>query len=204
MPASTGRSTSKNKRKKDTLWIREEFLTYDQPFEKFVVHGHTPVPSIDTSFESGQYRHWRICHGTPVMHRDRRCKHCTVDGCPRLDGAGGGIALRIPTPSSRRHSQRLIMPSVRKKLNRQLLTLARPVKSSARYRCRAIRRTQEPENPSENANCPRSTLLECALGLILQRLDQIGKRGSPGVLMKTSTGMPGTSLAAPSFSSSSA
>jgi serine/threonine protein phosphatase 1 len=27
----------------DLLWIREEFLAYEQPFERLVVHGHTPV-----------------------------------------------------------------------------------------------------------------------------------------------------------------
>ena len=27
----------------DLLWIREEFLAHEQPFERFVVHGHTPV-----------------------------------------------------------------------------------------------------------------------------------------------------------------
>ena len=26
----------------DLLWIRDDFLDYDLPFEKFVVHGHTP------------------------------------------------------------------------------------------------------------------------------------------------------------------
>jgi serine/threonine protein phosphatase 1 len=31
----------------DLLWIREEFLSCDQRFEKFVVHGHTPVPTPD-------------------------------------------------------------------------------------------------------------------------------------------------------------
>jgi len=31
----------------DLLWIREEFLTYDRPFERFVVHGHTPVNAPD-------------------------------------------------------------------------------------------------------------------------------------------------------------
>jgi serine/threonine protein phosphatase 1 len=31
----------------DLLWIREEFLTYEQPFERFVVHGHTPVEVTD-------------------------------------------------------------------------------------------------------------------------------------------------------------
>ena len=31
----------------DLLWIREEFLSCEQPFEKFVVHGHTPVCTPD-------------------------------------------------------------------------------------------------------------------------------------------------------------
>jgi calcineurin-like phosphoesterase family protein len=31
----------------DLLWIREEFLSYEQPFEQFVVHGHTPVEVAD-------------------------------------------------------------------------------------------------------------------------------------------------------------
>jgi serine/threonine protein phosphatase 1 len=31
----------------DLLWIREEFLSCEQRFEKFVVHGHTPVGTID-------------------------------------------------------------------------------------------------------------------------------------------------------------
>jgi serine/threonine protein phosphatase 1 len=29
----------------DLLWIREDFLLSERPFEKVVVHGHTPVPS---------------------------------------------------------------------------------------------------------------------------------------------------------------
>jgi hypothetical protein len=31
----------------DLLWIRDDFLTYEQPFERFVVHGHTPVRAPD-------------------------------------------------------------------------------------------------------------------------------------------------------------
>jgi diadenosine tetraphosphatase ApaH/serine/threonine PP2A family protein phosphatase len=31
----------------DLLWIREEFLAYERPFERFVVHGHTPVEVTD-------------------------------------------------------------------------------------------------------------------------------------------------------------
>ena len=31
----------------DLLWIREEFLSHEDPFERFVVHGHTPVSAPD-------------------------------------------------------------------------------------------------------------------------------------------------------------
>ena len=31
----------------DLLWIRQEFLAHEQPFERFVVHGHTPVSVPD-------------------------------------------------------------------------------------------------------------------------------------------------------------
>lgn len=32
---------------RDLLWIREEFLGYEQPFERFIVHGHTPAPVLE-------------------------------------------------------------------------------------------------------------------------------------------------------------
>ena len=28
---------------RDLLWIREEFLRSDEQFDKYIVHGHTPV-----------------------------------------------------------------------------------------------------------------------------------------------------------------
>jgi len=37
----------RKQREEDLLWIREEFLSCDQRFEKFVVHGHTPVRMPD-------------------------------------------------------------------------------------------------------------------------------------------------------------
>jgi serine/threonine protein phosphatase 1 len=37
----------RRQREEDLLWIREEFLFWEQRFEKFVVHGHTPVPTPD-------------------------------------------------------------------------------------------------------------------------------------------------------------
>jgi serine/threonine protein phosphatase 1 len=37
----------RRQREEDLLWIRDEFLFCEQPFEKFIVHGHTPVPAPD-------------------------------------------------------------------------------------------------------------------------------------------------------------
>jgi serine/threonine protein phosphatase 1 len=37
----------RKQREEDLLWIREEFLFCEQRFEKFIVHGHTPVPMPD-------------------------------------------------------------------------------------------------------------------------------------------------------------
>jgi serine/threonine protein phosphatase 1 len=37
----------RKQKEEDLLWIREEFLSCEQRFEKFVVHGHTPVPTPD-------------------------------------------------------------------------------------------------------------------------------------------------------------
>ncbi len=37
----------RQQKEEDLLWIREEFLSFEQPFERFIVHGHTPVPQPD-------------------------------------------------------------------------------------------------------------------------------------------------------------
>jgi serine/threonine protein phosphatase 1 len=37
----------RKQKEEDLLWIREEFLFCEDRFEKFVVHGHTPVPTPD-------------------------------------------------------------------------------------------------------------------------------------------------------------
>ena len=34
-------------REEDLLWIRDEFLLYEAPFERFIVHGHTPMREPD-------------------------------------------------------------------------------------------------------------------------------------------------------------
>jgi hypothetical protein len=37
----------RHQKEEDLLWIREEFLSCEQPFESVVVHGHTPVRNPD-------------------------------------------------------------------------------------------------------------------------------------------------------------
>jgi serine/threonine protein phosphatase 1 len=37
----------RKQKEEDLLWIREEFLFCEDRFEKFIVHGHTPVPMPD-------------------------------------------------------------------------------------------------------------------------------------------------------------
>ncbi len=49
----------------DLLWIRQEFLSYEQRFEKYVVHGHTPVPTPDirsnrTNIDTGAFATGRL------------------------------------------------------------------------------------------------------------------------------------------------
>ena len=37
----------RKQKEEDLLWIREEFLCYEERFEKLIVHGHTPVRTLD-------------------------------------------------------------------------------------------------------------------------------------------------------------
>lgn len=37
----------RRQREEDLLWIREDFLQSNENFDKFIVHGHTPVPKPD-------------------------------------------------------------------------------------------------------------------------------------------------------------
>ena len=43
MPAFAPAFQSSQQTEDDLLWIRDDFLNWEQPFERFVVHGHTPV-----------------------------------------------------------------------------------------------------------------------------------------------------------------
>jgi serine/threonine protein phosphatase 1 len=52
-------------READLLWIREEFLDYEEPFGKIVVHGHTPVVEPDVrsnriDIDTGAYATGRL------------------------------------------------------------------------------------------------------------------------------------------------
>lgn len=52
-------------RESDLLWIRDEFLGWDAPFEKMIVHGHTPVLEPDVrenrvNIDTGAYATGRL------------------------------------------------------------------------------------------------------------------------------------------------
>src|SRR3974390_1185899 len=49
----------------DLLWIRQDFLLYEEDFGKIVVHGHTPVPEPDArsnriNIDTGAYATGRL------------------------------------------------------------------------------------------------------------------------------------------------
>lgn len=49
----------------DLLWIRDDFLSHEEPFEKVVVHGHTPVMEPDVrsnriNIDTGAYATGRL------------------------------------------------------------------------------------------------------------------------------------------------
>jgi serine/threonine protein phosphatase 1 len=49
----------------DLLWIRDEFLSHEEPFEKIIVHGHTPVREPDVrrnriNIDTGAYATGRL------------------------------------------------------------------------------------------------------------------------------------------------
>jgi len=52
-------------REEDLLWIREDFLLHEEPFEKIIVHGHTPVREPDVrknriNVDTGAYATGRL------------------------------------------------------------------------------------------------------------------------------------------------
>jgi serine/threonine protein phosphatase 1 len=52
-------------REEDLLWIREDFLLHEEPFEKIIVHGHTPVKEPDVrknriNIDTGAYATGRL------------------------------------------------------------------------------------------------------------------------------------------------
>lgn len=52
-------------RDEDLLWIREDFLLHEEPFEKIIVHGHTPVREPDVrinriNIDTGAYATGRL------------------------------------------------------------------------------------------------------------------------------------------------
>lgn len=52
-------------REEDLLWIRDDFLLHEEPFEKIIVHGHTPVKEPDVranriNIDTGAYATGRL------------------------------------------------------------------------------------------------------------------------------------------------
>jgi serine/threonine protein phosphatase 1 len=52
-------------REEDLLWIRDDFLLHEEPFEKIIVHGHTPVKVPDVrknriNIDTGAYATGRL------------------------------------------------------------------------------------------------------------------------------------------------
>lgn len=55
----------KKQREDDLLWIREDFLLYEEDFGKIIVHGHTPVLKVDIrpnriNIDTGAYATGRL------------------------------------------------------------------------------------------------------------------------------------------------
>jgi serine/threonine protein phosphatase 1 len=83
----------------DLLWIRDDFLHHDSPFEKYVVHGHTPVNAPDVrsnrmNIDTGAFATGRlscvVIEGPDIVPlvdiRDwTRGGRTRVDGAQRLD-----------------------------------------------------------------------------------------------------------------------
>jgi serine/threonine protein phosphatase 1 len=64
----------KQQREEDLLWIRDDFLLYEDDFEKVIVHGHTPVREPDVrpnriNIDTGAYATGRLT--CLMLERDR-------------------------------------------------------------------------------------------------------------------------------------
>ena len=84
----------------DLLWIRDDFLTWEQPFERFVVHGHTPVSEPDLrpnriNIDTGAYATGRL---TCVVIENTAVTQLTDE--VQLDGAFSAPSTRAaPDPA---------------------------------------------------------------------------------------------------------
>jgi serine/threonine protein phosphatase 1 len=90
-------------REEDLLWIRDDFLLWERPFEKFIVHGHTPVNSLDArsnrinidtgAFATGRLTCIAIEESSIVPLVDLRSWHLGADTRATSDMYGLRIAL---------------------------------------------------------------------------------------------------------------
>ena len=85
----------------DLLWIRDDFLNWEQPFERFVVHGHTPVNEPDLrpnriNIDTGAYATGRL---TCVVIENTAVTQLATDEV-QLDGTFSAPSTRAaPDPA---------------------------------------------------------------------------------------------------------
>jgi len=98
----------RKQREEDLLWIREEFLSCHEPFEKLVVHGHTPVRTLDIrpnriNIDTGAFATGRLtciaiegCVVEPLIDvRDWITGGATLQGAHRKQTRMGSTTLSV-------------------------------------------------------------------------------------------------------------
>jgi serine/threonine protein phosphatase 1 len=74
----------RKQKEEDLLWIRDEFLSSDKNFGKFIVHGHTPVPKPDMrpnriNIDTGAYATGMVVSRGTEVNRE----NCAADATLR-------------------------------------------------------------------------------------------------------------------------
>jgi serine/threonine protein phosphatase 1 len=86
----------RKQREEDLLWIREEFLSCEQRFEKFVVHGHTPVSVPDLrpnriNIDTGAFATGRL---TCIVVEGSAIVQLPVEARLRIHGRRSNLRMR--------------------------------------------------------------------------------------------------------------
>ncbi|HEY3797694.1 MAG TPA: metallophosphoesterase family protein [Caulobacteraceae bacterium] len=93
-------------REQDLLWIREPFLSEARPFEKVIVHGHTPsvepfLGRYRIGIDTGAYA-TGVLTAIRIDGAERRILRSTT---PRPSGRAGSRGLSRQEPEGERHQQ---------------------------------------------------------------------------------------------------